>query len=396
MMIITGNPEDHGFDPGRLNRINLLMERYIDSSKMAGMVTLVARQGEIIHLETHGYADLDSQKQMELDTIFRIFSMTKPITGAALMIALEEGWFHVMDPVSKYIPEFADVKVWQDGELVDPIRPMTIQDLYRHTSGLTYGGLFSDHPVANMYAEANIGRSDHTTLEFARDIAKMPLRYHPGEKWHYSMGMDVLGALIEIFSGQNYGEFLQDRIFEPLGMVDTSFRIDPEKEDRLAALYHVGEDPILQKTEGEWTRFGSDIKFEGGGGGLLSTPLDYYRFTQCLLNGGELNGNRILGRKSVEFMRSNALEPQQRPVAFEGAEPFAGFGYGVCVKVMEDPAAGGWMGSIGDFGWGGYAETYHIVDPAEGMVSIMMAQCAPSMTYPIRKEFRTAVYQALV
>lgn len=395
-MIKTANPETHGFDPGRLNRINLLMERYIDAGKMAGMVTLVARHGEIVHFETHGYADIDSQKQMAPDTIFRIFSMTKPITGAALMIALEEGWFHVIDPVSKYIPEFGDVKVWQDGELVDPIRPMTIQDLYRHTSGLTYGGLFSDHPVANMYAEADVGRNERTNLEFAQDIAKMPLRHHPGEKWHYSMGMDVLAALIEIFSGQTFSEFLQDRIFDPLGMVDTAFRIDPEKEDRFATLYQAGDDPVLQKVEGGWTRFGTDTKFESGGGGLLSTPHDYFRFAQCLLNGGELDGVRILGRKSVEFMRLNALEAHQRPVAFEGTEPFAGFGYGVCVKVMEDPAAGGWMGSVGDFGWGGYAETYHIVDPAEEMVSIMMAQCAPSMTYPIRKEFRTAVYQALV
>lgn len=395
-MIHIASPDKHGFDAGRLNRINLLMERYIDEGKMAGMVTLVARHGEIIHLETHGHADKNSQKQMEADTIFRIFSMTKPITGAALMIALEEGWFHVVDPVSKYIPEFADIKVWQDGEWVDPIRPMTIQDLYRHTSGLTYGGLFSDHPVAEMYAKANIGRGDRTTLEFVQDIAKMPLRYHPGEKWHYSMGMDVLGALIEIFSGQSYGEFLHDRIFEPLGMDDTSFRVDPATEHRIATLYQAGDDPLLQKVSGAWTRYGPETKFESGGGGLLSTPLDYYRFAQCLLNGGELDGVQVLGRKSVEFMRSNALTLDQRPVAFEGMEPFAGFGYGVCVKVMEDPAAGGWMGSVGDFGWGGYAETYHIVDPAEEMVSIMMAQCTPSMHYPIRKEFRTAVYQALV
>lgn len=389
-------PETHGFDPGRLNRVNLLMERYLDEGKMAGMVTLVARHGEVVHLESHGYADLESEKTMTPETIFRIFSMTKPITGAALMIAMEEGWFHVVDPVSKYIPEFADVKVWQDGKLVDPIRPMTIQDLYRHTSGLTYGGLFGSHPVDAMYSKADIGRAGRTTLEFAQDIAKMPLRYQPGEKWHYSMGMDVLGALIEVFSGQSFGEFLQDRIFDPLGMVDTSFRIRPESEDRIATLYQVGEDPILQRVDAPWGRFGPEMKFESGGGGLLSTPLDYYRFAQCLLNGGVLDGERILGRKSVEFMRSNALTPNQMPVAFEGTESFAGFGYGVCVKVMQDPAAGGWMGSVGDFGWGGYAETYHIIDPAEEMVSIMMMQCVPSMHYPIRKEFRTAVYQALV
>ncbi len=371
------------------------MERYIDEGKMAGMVTLVARQGQVVHFETHGQADLKFQRPMEPNTIFRIFSMTKPITGAALMVCHEEGWFNVVDPVSKYLPEFEDVKVWEEGELVDPIRPITIQDLYRHTSGLTYGGLFGGHEVDIMYSDANIGAPERPNAKFVQDIAKMPLRFHPGEQWHYSMGMDVLGALIEVFSGQRFGEFLQERIFDPLGMVDTAFTIDPEKEERLATLYQVGETDPLEKVDADWNRYTADVQFESGGGGLLSTVPDYYRFAQCLLNGGTLDGERILGRKSVELMRSNALEPHQMPVAFEGTEAFTGFGYGVCVKVMQDPAAGGWMGSVGDFGWGGYAETYHIIDPAEDMVSIMMMQCLPSMHYPIRKEFRTAVYQAL-
>ena len=389
-------PAKHGFDPARLTKINALMQRYLDEDKMAGMVTLVARHGQIIHFETHGYADLAAQKPMATDTIFRIFSMTKPITGAALMICLEKGWFNVVDPVSKYVPAFANIKVWDDGELVDPVRPMTLQDLYRHTSGLTYGGLHGEHPVSQMYSEANIGAANRTNAELLEDIAAMPLRYHPGEKWHYSMGMDVLAGLIEIFSGQTFGEFLQERIFDPLGMVDTAFRLEPNKADRLATLYQVGDDPLLQTVD--WMRkdYSQSKKSESGGGGLLSTPLDYYRFAQCLLNGGELDGKRILGRKSVELMRANALTPAQMPVAFEGLEPFAGFGYGVCVKVMQDPATGGWMGSPGDFGWGGYAETYHFIDPVEDLIGINMVQCLPSMHYPIRKEFRVAVYQALV
>lgn len=363
---------------------------------MAGMVTLVARHGRIVHFEIHGHADQASQKPMSKDTIFRIFSMTKPITGAALMICLEEGWFNVVDPVSKYIPAFAHVKVWDDGKLVDPIRPVTIQDLYRHTAGLTYGGLHGDHPVDQMYTEAKIGDTSQTMAEFSAAIAAMPLRFHPGEKWHYSMGMDVLGALIEVFSGQSFGEFLQKRIFEPLGMVDTSFKLDPMKAERLTTLYQVGEDPLLQIADPSRKDYSANKKFESGGGGLLSTPLDYYRFAQCLLNGGELDGQRILGRKTVEFMRSNALSESQMPVAFEGLEPFTGFGYGVCVKIMQNPAAGGWMGSPGDFGWGGYAETYHFIDPVEDLIGINMVQCMPSMHYPIRKEFRMAVYQALV
>lgn len=391
-------PEVYGFDAKRLTRINRLMQRYLDEGKMAGMVTLVARKGKVVHLESHGYADIASRKPMSLDTIFRIYSMSKPITGAAVMICLEEGWFNVTDPVSKYIPAFGEVKVWQDGELVEPVRPLTIQDLYRHTSGLTYGGLFGSHPVSEMYAAAKIGDPMRSTAVFADEIATMPLRYQPGERWHYSMGMDVLGRLVEIWSGQSFGAFLQERIFAPLGMEDTAFRLDPAKAERLASLYQVGESEFGQFKTADFgmVGYGADTKFEGGGGGLLSTMPDYYRFAQCLLNGGELDGERILGRKSVEFMRSNALTPAQKPFGFEGSEPFAGFGYGVCVKVMEDPAAGGWMGSPGDFGWGGYAETYHFIDPFEDLIGINMIQCVPSMHYPIRKEFRTAVYQALV
>jgi len=391
----TNTPEKQGFDPDRINRINQLMARYIDQGKMAGMVTLVARQGKVVHLETHGHADITSQKPMTPETIFRIYSMTKPITGAALMICLEEGWFNVTDPVSDYIPAFADVKVWREDELITPNRPMTIQDLYRHTSGLTYGGLHGSHPVSEMYMAAKIGDSAKSTAEFAEAIAQMPLRYHPGEQWHYSMGMDVLGRLIEIFSGRSFGEFLQERIFEPLGMVDTSFRLDPAKGERLATLYKVGEDPLLAPLDSDLVSYGPETQFESGGGGLLSTALDYYRFAQCLLNGGALEGQRILGRKMVELMRTNCLTLDQYPVGFEGNEPFHGFGFGVCVKVMENPAAGGWLGSPGDFGWGGYAETYHFIDPVEEIVGIQMIQCIPSMHYPIRKEFRTAVYQAL-
>lgn len=397
----TQPPTAHGFDPDRLARINALMQRYTDEGKMAGMVTLVARHGQVVHWESHGLADLATQTLMTTDAIFRIFSMTKPITGAALMICLEEGWFNVTDPVSKYIPAFGNVKVWDEGTLVDPVRPVTIQDLYRHTSGLTYGGLHGSHPVDEMYAEAKIGNMGVTNAEFAEAIAAMPLRFQPGETWHYSMGMDVLGALIEIWSGKTFGEFLQERIFDPLDMQDTSFYLDEAQRDRLVTLYQVNSAaaegaPRILPVESHKRDFSRDAKFEGGGGGLLSTSRDYYRFAQCLLNGGELDGQRILGRKMVEFMRSNALTPSQMPVAFEGMEPFAGFGYGVCVKVMQDPAAGGWMGSPGDFGWGGYAETYHFIDPVEELIGINMVQCLPSMHYPIRKEFRTAVYQAMI
>lgn len=397
-MINVVSPAQHGFAPDRLQRINRLMQRYVDAGKFAGMVTLVARHGQVVHFACHGHADVATQTPMQPDTLFRIYSMTKPITGAALMICLEEGWFNVTDPVSRYLPAFGEVKVWEgEGKLVDPVRPITIQDLYRHTSGLTYGGLHGSHPVSQLYVAAKVGDAKQTTAVFADTIATMPLRFHPGTTWHYSMGMDVLGRLIELFSGQTFGRFLQERIFDPLGMADTSFRLDPAKQARLATLYRVSEGtPPLAPIPALFNDYGPDVAFESGGGGLLSTIGDYYRFAQCLLNGGTLDGQRILGRKSVELMRTNALTPAQMPVGFEGVEPFTGFGYGVCVKVMQDPAAGGWMGSPGDFGWGGYAETYHFIDPVEDLVAINMAQCIPSMYYPIRKEFRTAVYQALI
>ncbi|MCB0012666.1 MAG: beta-lactamase family protein [Anaerolineales bacterium] len=394
-MPLLHSPAAHGFDPHRLTRIDQLANRYLDAGHFAGLVTLVARHGHLVHLGCHGYADAASQRPMAPDTICRIFSMTKPITGAALMICLEEGRCHVTDPVSTYIPAFADLKVWQDGALVPLDRPVTIQDLYRHTAGLTYGGLFGDHPVDQMYSEANIGDPSRSNAEFLNDIAQMPLRYQPGSRWHYSMAMDVLGGLIEILTDQPFAQFLQERILGPLGMVDASFRLDPAKAPRLATLYKVTPTDGYTPLDTIGVDYGPEARFEGGGGGLLSTPLDYLRFAQCLLNGGVLDGQRILGRKSVEFMASNALTPAQMPVGFDNAEPFDGFGYGVCVKVMQDPAAGGWFGSVGDFGWGGYAETYHIIDPKEQLVAIMMAQCIPSMHYPIRKQFRAAVYQAL-
>ncbi|MEM7798990.1 MAG: serine hydrolase domain-containing protein [Chloroflexota bacterium] len=387
-----------GIEAARLERIDQLLMRYINSGKMAGMVTLVARKGEIAYLKSHGMADVASQTPMRDDTIFRIFSMTKPVTGAALMICLEEGWFNPVDLVKTYIPAFSNMEVMTDpdGTLAPAKRDITVQDLYRHTSGLTYGGLHGAHPVSKLYAEAGIGASSDSNADFVEKLAALPLRFQPGSRWHYSMGMDVLARLIEIWSGQSYGEFLAERIFQPLGMVDSGFYFDPQKQARLATLYQVAENDSIKAVPDQIIEYDESNRFESGGGGLLSTIMDYYRFCQCLLNGGEYNGQRILGRKTVEFMRSNALTPDQMPVAFEGLEPFAGFGYGVCVKVMQDPAAGGWQGSPGDFGWGGYAETYHFIDPVEELIGINMIQCAPSMTYPIRKEFRMAVYQALV
>ena len=394
-MPLLHSPAAHGFDPQRLAHLDQLAARYIDAGHFAGLVTLVARHGHLVHLGCHGYADAASRRPMTEDTVLRIFSMSKPITGAALMICLEEGRCNVTDPVTAYIPAFADLKVWQDGALVPLDRPVTIQDLYRHTAGFTYGDLFGNHPVDQMYSAANIGDPARNNAEFLADIARLPLRHQPGKRWHYGMATDVLGGLIEILTGQPLGQFLQSRIFDPLGIVDTSFRLAPAQAPRLATLYKVTPDNGFTALDTTGADYGPDTRFESGGGGLLSTPLDYLRFAQCLLNGGELDGQRILGRKSVEFMASNALTPDQLPIGFDNAEPFHGFGHGVCVKVMQDPAAGGWFGSVGDFGWGGYAETYFVVDPAEELVAILMAQCVPSMHYPIRKQFRAAVYQAL-
>jgi CubicO group peptidase (beta-lactamase class C family) len=391
-------PEKAGFSPSRLNRVNDLMNRYVKGGKLAGIVTCLARRGKIFHREQFGYQNIEANTPVSYDSIFRIYSMSKPITSTALMMLYEDALFNLADPISQFIPAFDDVKVWRaDGERETPSRPITIQDLLRHTAGLSYGVFESSNsPVDKLYDEADLFSNDIKNEEMVKRISKLPLMFHPGEKWHYSVATDVIGFLVEILSGKSLGEFMQERIFDPLGMVDTAFHIDPDKQDRFCTLYGKTENNdfgVLETPED--SAFLPPVPLQSGGSGLISTIPDFLNFAQCILNKGELNGTRLLGPKTVELMTSNHLKPSLMPIAFEGTVPMLGMGFGLGFGVMVDPALSGIMGSVGDYSWGGYAETYFWNDPQEELIAIFMTQYLPSQFYPIRKEFRSVVYQAL-
>ena len=387
------------FSTERALRINALMKRYVDGGKLAGVVACIAQHGQVEHFETFGHQNLETKTPMAKDSIFRIYSMTKPITSMALMMLFEDSLFNLTDPVSQYIPALNDVKVLgKNGALENPIRPMTIQDLLRHTAGLSYGGFDETNiPVDKLYDEADFMRNDISLSDAIDRLAELPLAYHPGTKWHYSVATDVVGYLVEVLSGMTLAEFMQTKIFKPLGMADTAFEIEPSKLNRFCTLYGKRPDTdfgVLDVPES--SEYLPPVKLHSGGGGLISTTTDYLKFTQCVLNKGELDGVRLLGPKTVEFMTSNHLTPDLLPIAFEGSVPMLGTGFGLGFSVTVDVAQNAVMGSVGDHGWGGYAETFFWIDPQLSLIAILMSQYLPSQTYPIRKEFRTAVYQAFI
>ncbi len=394
---MTSAPEKVGFSASRLERINAGMQRYIDQKKIAGIVTLVARRGSTVHFEKFGLRDIESNKPMELDTIFRIYSMTKPITSVALMMLFEHGLVRLTDPVTKFLPEFKNVKVWvNEGELADPTREITVQDLLRHTAGLSYGGYEETHvPVDKLYDQVDLFDTKITLEEMVRRIADLPLIYQPGQVWHYSVATDVVGRLVEVISDMSLAEFFEERIFQSLGMEDTTFCVPPEKVDRFATLYGPTEKGNLEVLD---TVTGGDffnVRLYAGGHGLVSTTADYLRFAQLVLNKGELDGVRLLGPRTVELMTANHLPLALLPMAM-GEELMPGFGFGLGFSVMMDVAQSGMMGSVGLHGWGGYANTHFWMDPQEQLVGILMLQYLPGGTYPVTEDFRTLVYQALI
>lgn len=388
-----------GFDPQRLERLGALTQRYVDTGKLPGFVSLVARHGKIAYLNTCGYRDIATQTPYEMDTIFRIYSMTKPITSVSILQLYEQTLFNLHDPIAKFLPEFANMTVFEEGRRVPVDTPITFQHLLTHTAGLTYGGFGEPnlHQVDVLYNEMDFLSMKRTLAEAVGMVAGLPLRFRPGQKWHYSVATDVLGRLIEVISGQTLDTYFAEHIFEPLGMADTAFHIEPSKLDRFATLYHITpDDPLAILDHPETSDYLPPVKGFSGGGGLVSTIRDYFRFASCLLNKGEMDGIRILGRKTVERMQMNHLPSALLPISYEFDEPMHGLGFGLGVSTIMDIAQSGMMGSNGDFGWGGYAETFFLVDPSEDLVAINMTQCIPSSFYPVRKEFRTAVYQALV
>ena len=403
-------PESVGMSSERLQRIGKGLGRLIDAGHIPGTVSLVARRGRIVHFEAAGLRNVEAGLPMEKDTIFRLYSQTKPVTGAAVMMLFEEGHFLMTDPIAKYLPEFAEMHVYlgeQDGEIqTEPAVPITIQHLATHTAGLTYG--FFPTPVGKMYADvldAPKETSGPDSLEaWAAALAELPLVAQPGAEWHYSVGMDVLGRLVEVVSGMSFGEFLQQRIFDPLGMVDTGFHVPDDKLDRFAANYTPTPDGGMQLADApETSSYRRPPAVEMGGEGLVGTVGDYLRFAEMLANKGEYGGQRLLGRKTVEFMTSNHLTPDfpDDPMTtlfgmLGGGDRAWGAGFGITGSVVTNPATYGLPVSPGTYAWGGAATTHFWVDHAEELVGIVHTQLLPDGTYPVRDLMQLLTYQAII
>jgi len=400
-------PEEVGLSSARLARVVEHLDRsYVGPGKVAGTLTLVARRGRIAFLEAQGRMDLERGKPMQDDTIFRIYSMTKPVTSVALMSLYEEGRFQLADPVHKYIPEWRDLRVFQGGKypqfLTRPCeRPMTVRDLFTHMSGLTYGFMQSTN-VDSAYRRLRVQGEDGGTLrDMVEKLARLPLEFSPGTAWNYSVSTDVLAHLVEVISGKRFDEFLQDRIFGPLRMADTGFTVPPEKIERFAANYGRRADKSLRlEDDPHDSPYIRPRSFLSGGGGLVSTARDYFRFCQMLLAGGELDGARVLGRKTIELMTRNHLPPG-RDLADLARGYFSevsneGTGFGLGFSVILDPAHAQVIGSPGEYAWGGAASTIFWIDPAEELIVVFMTQLMPSRTFNFRGQLKSIVYPAII
>lgn len=392
----TSNNTVQGFSTSRLSQIDTMMNRYISSNKLVGTLSLVSRNGEIVHLSANGLRDKEQNLAMTEDTIFRIYSMTKPITAVAAMTLWEQGKFHMNDPITKYLPELANLKVYVSGKgddmvLEDAKYPIRVIDLFMHTAGFSYG--FSASEVDNMYRNSAIGLGKATPETVLSELAKLPLAHQPGTKWHYGVNTDVIGFMVERITGKKLGDYMQETIFGPLKMNDTAFYVATKNIPRFAQVYGPNEkgETIANNNE-PLGDFLSDPAIHNGGGGLTSTIRDYHKFAQMLLNKGEYKGVRILGRKTVEYLSSNHLPPALIP--FEGSAP--GEGYGLAMSVTVDQNQSLFMSSTGNYGWGGAASTYFRIDPKENMVMIAFAQFLPIGFHPYHDDFRNIVYQALV
>ncbi|MCY4183286.1 MAG: serine hydrolase [Gammaproteobacteria bacterium] len=390
-------PEEVGMDSGRLDRLTTAMQGLVDEGRLAGAVTAVARHGKIAHFESAGYRDLEAGAPMTNDTLFRIYSMTKPITGVALMMLYEEGKFRLSDPVEMHIPELSDLQVAagtdENGEMIlEPAdHPMTVRELMAHTGGLTYG-IFSASEVDSMYVEANLLDNGITLKEMVTRLGAIPLRQQPGSMWHYSVAVDVQGYLVEVLSGMAFDDFLDERLFQPLGMTDTDFYVPAEKVDRFAQVYTYDEEGDLFAAElfGGVNGFLEDPVFKGGGGGLVSSTMDYLKFTQMLANGGELNGVRILAPLTIDLMRRNQL-PRGLPDYVSGA---SGTVFGLDFAVVTDPVEAEAF-SAGEYYWGGAAGTWFWIDPVEDLIMVGMIQHWGRGMPNVRALSRQLTYQAI-
>jgi len=410
-LTISTDPAELGLDPERLKRVDAYFARYVDDGRLAGWLLTISRHGRLAHVARCGSRDLEAGLPVTDDTLWRIYSMTKPVTSVAAMILYEEGRLGLTDPVSAFIPAFTDVRVYDGGSdlrqvTVPAAEPVRIWHLLTHTAGLTYG-FHRVHPVDALYRAAGFewGTPAGVDLAQACDIwAGFPLLFQPGTEWNYSVATDVLGRVVEVASGQRLDEFFADRIFGPLGMTGTAFWAGPAAQPRLAALYNPGPDGKAARLDamGRWAL--KEPRMLSGGGGLVSTAADYDRFTQMLLHrpgspAGELDGVRLLSPRTVGYMGRNHLpggvdlETFGRPLFAEA--PFRGVGFGLGFAVLIDPVPGKVVGSAGELSWGGAASTSFWVDREADLTVSFFTQLLPSSTYPIRPQLRQLVYQAL-
>jgi CubicO group peptidase (beta-lactamase class C family) len=398
-------PEDVGMSTHGLRNVTRLVQRYIDDEKLPGAISLVARRNKVVHFETYGLMDAERRRPMQSDALFRFYSMTKPIASVGLMMLYEEGRFQLEDPVSKFIPELRDLKVFVDGtadsfQVREPAREMTVRDLLMHTSGLVARDTAS--PIGELYRRAGFrgADSDGTLADMIGKLATIPLQCDPGSRWIYGISTDLVGYLCEVISGLSFDRYLDERILGPLGMVDTAFGVPASKMDRFCANYapqdgrprfRLFDDPLTSA----YTRPRS---YFSGAGGLVSTAADYLKFCRMLGNGGELDGVRILGPRTLQLMTLNHL-PGGKDLATmaqnAGETNREGQGFGLGFAVLLDPTVAQIIGTPGEYYWGGAASTAFFVNPREELIMLFLTQLRPSSTYPIRRELRATIYAAI-
>jgi CubicO group peptidase (beta-lactamase class C family) len=402
------DPAEAGLNADRLKRIPRYFDSYIEKQKLPCVAVLVARGGQVAHLSFQGATEMGGKRAIDENTIYRIYSMTKPITSVAAMMLFEEGLLHLDHDVSRYIPEFGDVQVFAGGtadapQLKKPDRPIKVKDLFLHTSGITYSFL-TQSPTDEIYRKRKLEYSTWggDLKNFCEALAQAPLAFSPGDRWNYSNSTDVLGRVVEVASGMSLDQFFQTRIFGPLGMNDTGFHVGEDKIDRLMACYR--RDPLsgaisMIDQPGKASSYARKPNVFSGGGGLASTIGNYFKFCLMLGNGGELNGARLLSPKTLEFMTLNHL-PGNKTLKDMGDKTFSesrmdGSGFGLGWAVTSDVVSTMQPGSLGTFSWGGMASTFFWVDPVEDLIVIQMTQLMPSGAYPIRPQLQQLVYAAI-
>ncbi len=404
---IDAAPGEVGLDAGRLRRLDAYFRRYVDEGRLAGWTIAVSRRGRVAHLTHHGLADIDTARPVTDDTLWRIYSMTKPITSVAALMLYERGALELTDPVSRYIPAFADARVYVGGAadspgMVPAVEPVRVWHLLTHTAGLTYGWHHA-HAVDEIYRQRGFEFAAPQGMDLGAACeawASIPLMFQPGAEWNYSVATDVLGRVLEVASGQSLDAFLAEHVLGPLGMDDTAFSVAPADHDRLATLYVSNPAGELRRHAAMGDAATRPPTLLSGGGGLVASAADYHRFTQMLLRGGELDGARLLSPRTVAYMTRNHLPGGAdlaafgRPISAESA--FEGLGFGLGVSVVVDPTAGRVLTSAGEYGWSGLARTAFYVDPVEEITTMFFTQLLPGLPYPIGPRLRSLVAQAVV